>query len=101
MSIHHENLYKEKEKQEITMPAEQQQQSLTKPQPLQKQQQNPVGQLQLLEAMRTALTKYPPDTRVRVVLTNDRYERLCTYLMPGRRTENKLLIADVARFDNV
>ena len=55
----------------------------------------------LLEAMRTALTKYPPDTQVRVVLTNDRYERLCTYLMPRRRTANKLLIADVARLDNV
>lgn len=55
----------------------------------------------LWEAMQTALKKYTMDTEVRVVLTNDRYERLCTYLMPERWIPNKLLIANVARFGNV
>lgn len=55
MSIHHENLYKEKEPQQLTMPAEQQEQqqnqSMTKQQPLQEQAQNPVGQIQLPQAV--------------------------------------------------
>ncbi|MDD6037311.1 MAG: GNAT family N-acetyltransferase [bacterium] len=52
----------------------------------------------LCESMQAACAKYAPETDVRIILTHERYERLCAYVLPKVRTDNKLLVADVNAF---
>lgn len=52
----------------------------------------------LLSSMKAATKKYALDTDVRVILKSSIYEKLCTYILPEKRTNNKLLIADVSEY---
>lgn len=52
----------------------------------------------LLSSIKAATEKYALDTDVHVILKNSIYEKLCTYILPEKRINSKLLIADVSEY---
>ena len=54
----------------------------------------------LLNSLRAARQKYAHDTPVRVILGDDTYAPFLEKIMPGERTKNKVLIAEVADYVN-
>lgn len=58
----------------------------------------PEARALLLACVQAALEKYDPDTDVHIILKTNIYEKLCNYILPYDRTENKILIADVSEY---
>lgn len=60
----------------------------------------PEARALLLNSLRAARQKYVHDTPVRVILGDDTYAPFLEKIMPGERTKNKVLIAEVADYVN-
>lgn len=55
----------------------------------------------LLSAMQAALAKYPPDTEVRIMLSNGLYQSFCNQILPEQQQiANRLLVAKLSDFQN-